>query len=225
MLQTRDSMLYAYLSEQSTPILRSLLEQRQTYLVHGKRDFARVRRPARAADSWLLYANLLGRCEVQVEAQEFRTSFAVQVSRTATRAAKRSALPHPGTPGCHQGHAIDHERPTVSSRSISSESYHDILCVLIRTDVGRHLVQLAYEATVLMGENGGFEGLVEVKTTKKPSKKRTAAKADEAQAESSGRGQSSTATSTPTSSRATRSTSAVAGQAEQVSGSKRTRRG
>lgn len=80
------------------------------------------------------------------------------------------------------------------------------------TPLRRHLrtasfIQSAYEATVLMGENGGFEGLVEVKTAKKPTKKRTAAPSDETPT-AGGSGTSregSTATSQASSARATRS--------------------
>lgn len=59
-----------------------------------------------------------------------------------------------------------------------------------------------------MGENGGFEGLVEVKTAKKPAKKRTAAIADEEAAIASGSGTSregSATTSQASSTRVTRS--------------------
>lgn len=92
--------------------------------------------------------------------------------------------------------------------------------------------KLAYEATILMGERGGFEGLVEVKTAKKPAKKRTAAAAaaaaDEPAAEGSGNTQDSVAaTSQPPSTRATRSSSDFVAPASGEQGdslNKRTRR-
>ncbi|KAK9899613.1 DUF55-domain-containing protein [Cystobasidium minutum MCA 4210] len=88
--------------------------------------------------------------------------------------------------------------------------------------------KLAYEATVLMGENGGFEGLVEVKTAKKPykNKKRPSAANEEVNA-----AEDTTASATPaaapvaSSSRATRSnTAALQDQVDGGSLSKRSRR-
>jgi hypothetical protein len=78
----------------------------------------------------------------------------------------------------------------------ASDKYPPVLLVL----------QLAYDATVLMGENGGFEGLVEVKTAKKPNRKRTAAIANDAVAGSAGTSrEGSSAAPTAPSSRVMRS--------------------